>query len=51
MELTKSFGYLKKLHDAEWAIENSQKPTLAAINGLCLGEGSSWPWVHPALRQ
>jgi enoyl-CoA hydratase len=39
MELTKSFGYLKKLHDAEWAIENLQKPTLAAINGLCLGGG------------
>ena len=39
MELTKSFGYLKKLHDAEWAIENSLKPTLAAINGLCLGGG------------
>jgi len=39
MELTESFSYLKKLHDAEWAIENLRKPTLAAINGLCLGGG------------
>ena len=39
MELVKSFSYLKKLHDAEWAIENLRKPTLAAINGLCLGGG------------
>jgi len=39
MDLVKSFGYLKKLHDAEWAIENLGKPVIAAINGLCLGGG------------
>lgn len=39
MNLVKSFGYLKKLHDAEWAIENLSKPVVAAINGLCLGGG------------
>jgi enoyl-CoA hydratase len=39
MTLDKSFSYLKKLHDAEWAIENLSKPTIAAINGLCLGGG------------
>lgn len=39
MELMKSFGYLKRLHDAEWTIEHLSKPTLAAINGLCLGGG------------
>jgi len=39
MNLIKSFSYLKKLHDAEWAIENLSKPTIAAINGLCLGGG------------
>jgi len=39
MNLTRSFSYLKKLHDAEWAIENLSKPVIAAINGLCLGGG------------
>jgi enoyl-CoA hydratase len=39
MNLIKSFSYLKKLHDPEWAIENLSKPTIAAINGLCLGGG------------
>lgn len=39
MNLSKSFSYLKKLHDAEWAIENLGKPIIAAINGLCLGGG------------
>jgi enoyl-CoA hydratase len=39
MNLTKSFSYLKKLHDAEWAIENLSKPVIAAVNGLCLGGG------------
>ena len=39
MDLTGSFSYLKKLHDAEWAIENLRKPVIAAVNGLCLGGG------------
>jgi enoyl-CoA hydratase len=39
MNLTRSFSYLKKLHDAEWAIENLSKPVIAAVNGLCLGGG------------
>jgi len=39
MDLPQSFSYLKKLHDAEWYIETLSKPTIAAINGLCLGGG------------
>ena len=39
MDMINSFGYLKKHHDTIWAIENLRKPTLAAINGLCLGGG------------
>lgn len=39
MTLAKSFDYLKQLHEAQWAIEHLGKPTLAAINGLCLGGG------------
>ncbi len=39
MDLAKSLGYLQQLHEAEWAIENLRIPTIAAINGLCLGGG------------
>ena len=39
MDLVKSFSYLKKVHDAQWGIENLGKPIIAAINGLCLGGG------------
>ncbi len=39
MSLIRSFDYLKKLHEAQWTIEHLNKPTLAVINGLCLGGG------------
>lgn len=39
MDLIQSISYMKKLHEALWTVEHLRKPTIAAINGLCLGGG------------
>lgn len=39
MNLVKSIGYMKKLREVLWKIENFGKPVVAAINGFCLGGG------------
>lgn len=39
MDLIQSISYMKKLHEALWTVEHLRKPTVAAINGLCLGGG------------